>query len=710
MIKQRPANVFYGHILTGLIFTLFGTWGATQYAASALGYQPQLGAPLFTLFGHPVYTPWAWFGWAYHYDAYAPWVFDRASWITDGSFFAMFAVMVLLAIRRVKRNEVKNDSYGSARWATEKELEDSGLCGDRGVILAQSADALFHLDKKDGKWIMDQAGTHLIRHNGPEHVFCFAPTRSGKGVGLVIPTLLSWTGSVIAYDIKRELWESTSGWRRQFSHCLRFDPTSSDSVRFNPLLEIRKGEYEVRDVQNVADILVDPDGSKERKDHWEKTGHSLLVGVILHVLYAEEDKSLSGVANFLTDPSRQINDTFNHMLSFSHLPEGPHPVVATCAREMLNKSENELSGVVSTAMSFLGLYRDPIVARNTSISEFRIQDIMNSENPVSLYLVVPPSDIDRTKPLMRLILNQFGRRLTEKLEYREKQYKHRLLMMLDEFPSLGRLGFFETELAFMAGYGITCFMIAQSLNQIEKAYGQNNSILDNAHVRVTYGALDDRTAKRISDLLGQATEIRAQKNLAGGRLSPWLGHIMISEQESPRPLLTPGEVLQLPADEALVMVGNMPPYRGKKVMYYQDIRFKSRAWLLAPNSAEEQKKELVWPKGVPSEWFAIEHRHPVVANPPATESKEQRGGAAGGLTPATELHEKQMDLQSDVTRANELISVIAEQERADEQEREREDDAQNANTQQQLVRARKLQSQGRVIEMGSPLGGGDLPL
>ena len=311
---------------------------------------------------------------------------------------------------------------------------------------------------------------------------------------------------------------------------------------------------------------------------------------------------------------------------------------------------------------------------------------------------------------MRLILNQFGRRLTEKLEYREKQYKHRLLMMLDEFPSLGRLGFFETELAFMAGYGITCFMIAQSLNQIEKAYGQNNSILDNAHVRVTYGALDDRTAKRISDLLGQATEIRAQKNLAGGRLSPWLGHIMISEQESPRPLLTPGEVLQLPADEALVMVGNMPPYRGKKVMYYQDIRFKSRAWLLAPNSAEEQKKELVWPKGVPSEWFAIEHCHPVVADPPATESKEQRGGSAGGLAPATELHEKQMDLQSDVTRANELIFVIAEQERADEQEREREDDAQNANTQQQLVRARKLQSQGRVIEMGSPLGGGDLPL
>jgi type IV secretion system protein VirD4 len=598
MKNARSVNVFYGHISTGVAFMFLGTWAATQYVAYLLGYQPMLGRPLMVIHGYPIYEPWQWFFWAFHFEAYAPSAFEMASRITYTNFFVMFAVMVLLAVRRAKRRKAAG-SYGTARWATADELERAGIFVERGVILAQTNDAQFHTEVSRGsgevQWKMDKAGSMILRHNGPEHIFCFAPTRSGKGVGLVIPTMLAWNGSVIAYDIKKELWSATAGWRRQFSHCWRFEPTAPDSVRFNPLLEIRKGEYEVRDVQNVADILVDPDGSKEHHDHWEKTGHSLLVGVILHVLYAEKDKSLSGVANFLSDPERSILDTLNYMLTFPHLKDRAHPVVAACAREMLNKTENELSGVVSTAMSFLGLYRDPFIARNTSVSDFAIHDLMNSEHPVSLYLVVPPSDIERTKPLMRLMLNQFGRRLTEKIAFTNdrQQYRHRLLMMLDEFPSLGRLGFFESELAYMAGYGIKCVMIAQSLNQIEMAYGPNNSILDNSHVRITYGALDERTAKRISDLLGQATEKKLQMNFAGNRLSPWLGHIMESEQESPRPLLTPGEILQLPGDDALVMIGGLPPYRAKKIMYYQDERLMKRAWLPTPDDPESQKSELL---------------------------------------------------------------------------------------------------------------------
>ena len=119
---------------------------------------------------------------------------------------------------------------------------------------------------------------------------------------------------------------------------------------------------------------------------------------------------------------------------------------------------------------------------------------------------MPPSDISRTKPLIRLVLNQIGRRLTERLEEQGTgQRRHQLLMMLDEFPALGRLDFFETALAFMAGYGVRAFLIAQSLNQIEKAYGEHNAILDNCHVRVAFATNDERTAKRISDALGTAT-------------------------------------------------------------------------------------------------------------------------------------------------------------------------------------------------------------
>ena len=237
---------------------------------------------------------------------------------------------------------------------------------------------------------------------------------------------------------------------------LLFDPTNAKSSAYNPLLEVRRGEWEVRDVQNIADILVDPDGSLEKRNHWEKTSHALLVGAILHVLYAEEDKTLAGVASFLSDPKRPIELTLSAMMRTPHLGEaGVHPVVASAARELLNKSGNERSGVLSTAMSFLGLYRDPVVAEVTRRCDWRIGDIVASDRPTTLYLVVPPSDINRTKPLIRLILNQIGRRLTEDLQ--AKAGRRRLLLMLDEFPALGRLDFFEFALAFMAGYGIKSF-------------------------------------------------------------------------------------------------------------------------------------------------------------------------------------------------------------------------------------------------------------
>jgi len=232
------------------------------------------------------------------------------------------------------------------------------------------------------------------------------------------------------------------------------------------------------------------------------------------------------------------------------------------------------SGVLSTAMSFLGLYRDPVVATVTRRCDWRIRDLVESGRPATLYLVVPPSDISRTKPLVRLILNQIGRRLTEKLD--AKRRRHRLLLMLDEFPALGRLDFFESALAFMAGYGLKSFLIAQSLNQIEKAYGQNNSILDNCHVRVSFATNDEGTAKRVSDALGTATELRAMKNYAGHRLSPWLGHLMVSRQETARPLLTPGEVMQLPHDDELVLVSGCHPIRAKKARYYEDRQLQAR--------------------------------------------------------------------------------------------------------------------------------------
>ncbi len=217
--------------------------------------------------------------------------------------------------------------------------------------------------------------------------------------------------------------------------------------------------------------------------------------------------------------------------------------------------------------------------------------------------MVPPSDISRTKPLVRLILNQIGRRLTESLDGSDGiARRHKLLLMLDEFPALGRLDFFETALAFMAGYGIRSFLIAQSLNQIDKAYGQNHSILDNCHVRVTFATNDERTAKRISETLGTATELRAQRNYAGHRLAPWLGHLMVSRQETARPLLTPGEVMQLPPDEAVVMVSSLAPIKARKLRYFADANFKQRV-LPPPTLAVGRYADA--PPSRPDDWSGL---------------------------------------------------------------------------------------------------------
>ncbi len=603
---MNATRILWGQVIAVFGVTLAGIWAATQWTAHALAYQPELGEPWFRLGPWPIYPPPAFFWWWFAFDAYAPKIFETGALIAVSGAMAGIVIAIAMSVWRA-REAKKAETYGSARWASEREVKHVKMLGDDGVVLGRFAD-------------------RYLRHDGPEHVLCFAPTRSGKGVGLVIPSLLTWPGSCIVHDIKGENWQLTSGFRAHHGRVLLFDPTNPASAAYNPLLEVRKGEWEVRDVQNVADVLVDPEGSLEKRNHWEKTSHALLVGAILHVLYAEEDKTLAGVAAFLSDPRRPIETTLRAMMTTPHLGEaGVHPVVASAARELLNKSENERSGVLSTAMSFLGLYRDPIVARVTRACDWRIADLVDGPVPVSLYLVIPPSDISRTKPLIRLILNQVGRRLTEELTPRGRP--HRLLLMLDEFPALGRLDFFESALAFMAGYGIKGFLIAQSLNQIEKAYGQNNAILDNCHVRVAFATNDERTAKRISDALGTATEMRAMKNYAGHRLSPWLGHLMVSRTETARPLLTPGEIMQLSEDEEIVMAAGIPPIRADKARYFTDPRFTAR--LLPP-----PKVQLLDPKRRPKDdWTILKPVEappmPVADQPPGKgdTGKDGTGGA-----------------------------------------------------------------------------------
>jgi type IV secretion system protein VirD4 len=554
-----PLGTHFLHVSLAALAPFSCLWAATEWAATRLSFQPALGPAWIEVLGLKIYAPWKLFSWWIAFGQTAPDIFAGPGLLAAFGGIAGAGIGLGGAAWRTGHRPPAT-TYGSARWADTGDIRHAKLFARDGVVLG-----LFN-----GRY---------LRHDGPEHVLLIAPTRSGKGVGVVLPTLLSWTQSAVIHDIKGENWALTAGWRARFSHCLLFDPTNARSARFNPLLEVRKGAHEVRDVQNIADILVDPEGARDRRDHWDKAAHALLTGAILHVLYAETEKTLSRVASLLADPARSILRTLNVMLSTNHVGSNStpaaHPVVAAVARELLNKSENERSGVVSTALSFLSLYRDPIIGANTATCDWRIADLTQAERPVSLYLVVPPSDISRTKPLVRLLLNQIVRQLTESPVLTAVR-RRQLLLMIDEFPALGRLEFFESSLAFLAGYGVRAVLVAQSLNQIDKAYGPYQAILDNCHVRVAFTPNDERTAKRLSDTLGTATELRALKNLSGRRLAAWLSHTSVSEQETPRALLTVGEILQLKPSDALVLVSGLPPIRAGKLKYYTDHNFRAR--------------------------------------------------------------------------------------------------------------------------------------
>lgn len=639
--EMTPSKILIGQFLIVLAIVVMAVWGATQWTAHTLDYQPALGSPWFYLNRVPTYAPWRLFQWWYAYEAYAPSVFARAGAIAaSGGLFGILAAVMGSVWR--SRWEKRVTTYGSAHWADPRDIRRAGLLKPEGVFL--------------GQW----RGKYL-RHAGPEHVLAVAPTRSGKGVGLVVPTLLSWAGSAVIHDIKGENWELTAGWRSLFSKCHKFNPVELNSARFNPLAEVRLGQFEVRDVQNIADILVDPEGSLKTRDHWDKTAYALLVGVIIHVLYAEDEKTLAGCVSFLSDPSRTIIDTIDIMTNTAHLPDGgTHPSVLQAAGELAKKTENEASGVLSTALSLLSLYRDPVVAHVTSASDWKIDDLLSSDRPVSVYLSIPPSDISRTKPLMRLMLNQIARRLTEKLPAAGAR---KVLLMLDEFPALGRLDFFENALAFMAGYGVRAILIAQSLNQIEKAYGPNHSIVDNCHVRIAFATNDERTAKRFSDALGTKTELRSQKNYTGHRLAPWLSHMMVARQETQRPLLTPGEIMQMPPTDQIVMVSGFAPIRSTKLRYYSDRNFNQR--LLPPPSPE-----YVPPLNVTS--VVSKHSNDVMRD---TESRSNGG------------HQLQPDLTNESGHEPERIKVEAGTTR---------DDGPDAQIDQSLENIRKAAAMDRA--------------
>jgi type IV secretion system protein VirD4 len=583
-------------------------WVTTQHAAIVLNDASWLGRPLFRLKGCAIYAPWSWIVWwtRWYWAAQLEPLWRQSA---REALYPMSVVTVVCctAIAMVRHGWFANvsDLHGSARWATTRDLSAARLIDPRRSVrellrgISVRLRILRPAPRRAGIYLGVWRRASYIRDCGPAHVLVFAPTRSGKGVGIVIPTLLSWPHSVLIHDLKGENWALTAGARKRMGQlCLKFAPASADSdgARYNPLAEVRLGTpNEIRDVRNIVQMIIDPDG-KGLPDHWSREGSAFLTGIILDQLYAGRDKTLSGLEARLCDPRQPIDDTMQQIMRAEHDPSGSqswtdsrgiatrtHPIIARAMRSMLDKSPNERSGVISEVKGFLELYRDPVIAANTAVSDFRITDLMNHERPVSLYIVVPLAHKNSLKPVIRLMLGQILHRLTEHLEFRNGRavtgYRRRLLLMIDEFPSLGRLDVFAESLSLVAGYGIKACLIAQDLSQIHAAYGHDEAITSNCHTRVAFAPNRIETARLLSQMTGETTVRHAHRTVSSSGAS-------VSEPEVARPLITPDEAMRLGSNEALIFTSGLPAIRASKLRYYSDPSFKRLAQIAPPPKSD----------------------------------------------------------------------------------------------------------------------------
>lgn len=552
---------------------------------------------------------WLYWGWKTHLFLVSRyWFGPEEIFISTSSLLLSFALYVIISRFLLGGIFTKNkgridELLGSAHWATKKEIIRAGLIPPDDVWgkLRRRCKELWRISEGKpvnpgiilGGWEDENGNIVYMRDAGPKHAIIVAPTRSGKGVGVIIPTLLTWTESAIILDIKGENWLLTSGWRsKALGPCYRLDFTDPNSAcTYNPLREIHIGtDRETADVQNIVSIIMDPD-SKDEGDHWKESAKTLVTGAVTHELYRaqreNDEPTFENVLNSIIEDESKA--ALAKMQRYRHLDkEDPitgwcHPVVYRCANDIKNRPDEERGSVISSASAQLNLFYDKVINRNTARSTVSVDDLVNAEKPVSLYLVVPPSDIVRVRPLLRLLVTQIvlglTRQMVETKHGVSSGHKHKLLLMLDEFPQLKKLEVLESAMAQMGGYGLKAFIVCQSYRQLYDIYGQHETISTNCHYHVLYAPNDEETAKQISEKAGKTTVTVGSSNISGNRFALARSNESIAFTQHARDLVTADEAKRLPGalirdgkwiesgDLFLFAAGTAPIY-GRQTPYF----------------------------------------------------------------------------------------------------------------------------------------------
>ena len=505
-------------------------------------------------------------------------------------FFTVQLVFMYQAIRKAVldfRNRNMHSS-GTARWATTRELKKLGLISNNpeGVILGQSSEAKGIITGSDS-FEITRFG-QLIADNSAYHAIIVGATGSGKGVGVIMPTLLTWKESVMVVDPKGESYDYTAGYRSTFSEVFYFDPTINAEeakarhikpCHINPLDFIPRTSEAVAEIGNMC-LSIHPDQSKEA--YWDKTPRMMLEMLIGHVLIKGKKKSLPEAASLIMT-SEKYETIFENILNAyddDPVPESdPLHDVATMVQNnaalffqmATGQNAEQLVTHISTVKGDLGVYSASASAELLSYSDFSLDDIMDGEKPISIYMCIPVKQIERITPMFMLIYSL----ILKSFLGRDQKHRHKLLLLLDEFSQFKKFTTIAEQIPFVRSYGIKIMAFIQSISQLDEYYGHDGAkaLLDNFQLKVYLKATAPETTEYFERLLGKKTLLMKKTSFSHNRKSQGVESYSESTSEQGRSLLTAEEILNLPLYEMMIFRPGMYPYLGKKVQHYADKRF-----------------------------------------------------------------------------------------------------------------------------------------
>lgn len=505
-------------------------------------------------------------------------------------FFTVQLVFMYQAIRKAVldfRNRNRHSS-GTARWATTRELKKLGLITKEpdGVILGQSKDAKGVITGSDSFRIR-RFGS-LIADNSAYHAIVVGATGSGKGVGVIMPTLLTWKESVMIVDPKGESYGYTAGYRSMFSEVFYFDPTITAEeakerhikpCHINPLDFIPRTPEAVAEIGNMC-LAIHPNQSKE--PFWDKMPRMMLEMLIGHVLIKGKKKSIPEAASIIMT-TEKYETIFENILNAYEDEPVPKSDPLSAVAEMVQsnaahffnmatgQNDEQLLTHISTVKGDLGIYTNPASAEILSYSDFSLDDIMDGEKPISIYMCIPVKQIERIMPMFKLIYSL----ILKSFLGRDQKHRHKLLMLLDEFSQFKKFETIAEQIPFVRSYGIKIMAFIQSISQLNEYYGTDGSkaLMDNFQLKVYLRATSPETTEYFERQLGKETLLMKKTSFSHNRKSQGVESYSESTSEQGRSLLTAEEILNLPLYEMIIFRPGMYPYLGKKIQHYADKRF-----------------------------------------------------------------------------------------------------------------------------------------